>query len=444
VNTAAAVADLGKWVAGVRPDDVDDDVRRRLRLVLVDTLGVTITGARTPELAALHAAWPQPPGPAAVLGTKHRTTVDAAVWLNGAAACWLELDEGNKYARGHPAAHVVPAALAVAADVGATGSDLEAALLAGYEVAARFGRATLLRGRVHPHGNWGAAGAAAAAARLLGLDGAATAAAIDAACGLVLATPFQAALDGALVRNLWVPAAGLNGLAATRLASAGLASVDAAADATLGAILGAFDAAELVADLGSGWDLPRGYFKRHASCSYTHPAADGVLELLAAGVRIDDVVGVKVATHHLAAALSRQTTPTRLAAMFSIPAVVAVAFVHGDCAPTRFEPHALADERVRRLVGATTVAVDEELDGWLPQRRAARVTVRLRDSGTRTVLVPNPVGDADHHPFGRAEVAAKLDGLLGTGAAEAVAAKVDMLLAAEDVSVVPLEEDPCA
>ena len=86
---------------------------------------------------------------------------DAAAWLNGVALVSLELDEGHKYAKGHPAAHGFPAVLALAAELDSTGADTAAALLAAYEVAARFGRATTLRAGAHPHGSWGVPGAAA-------------------------------------------------------------------------------------------------------------------------------------------------------------------------------------------------------------------------------------------------------------------------------------------
>src|SRR5690606_25712539 len=172
-----------------------------------DTVGVTIAGARTSELRALTAAWDPPAGPATLLGAKRRVSVDAAAWLNGTAACCLELDEGNKYARGHPAAHVVAAVLALGEALEVSGRRLCEALLVGHEVASRFGRAFAGAPGVHPHGHWGATGAAAAAARLLGADAAGIAGAIDAACGLVLATHFDVALRGTFVRNTWTGAA---------------------------------------------------------------------------------------------------------------------------------------------------------------------------------------------------------------------------------------------
>ena len=119
-------------------------VRERTEVVLCDTLGVGLAGARTAEHRALVAATDPPPGPARLLGGDGRAVTDSAAWLNAVAICSLELDEGSKFARGHPAVHAYPAALALADALGASGERLGAALVAGHEVGARFGRATTL------------------------------------------------------------------------------------------------------------------------------------------------------------------------------------------------------------------------------------------------------------------------------------------------------------
>lgn len=433
-----ALTALGDFVATLRWSEVDHEVRARLGLTLLDTLGVTVTGARSAEMRAFVEAWRPPAGPARLPGSPYSTTVDAAAWINGTAACCLELDEGNKHARGHPAAHAFPAALALAEAGGVTGEEFCAALLAGHEVAARFGRAFTPTPGLHPHGHWGAAGAAAAAARLMGLDAAGVAGAIDAACGLPLATHFGVALRGTFVRNTWIGAANANGLVAARLAAAGVAGADGTAALTLGGLLGEFSPAALIEDLGTRFDVTRGYFKRHASCSYTHPAADAVLDLRRrhAGLRAEDVAAIDVATHRLAAPLDAVEFPTRLAAMFSVPYVVATALTEGACPPAAFDDAHRAGAGVRRLAAATRVRCDEDLDARLPAERPARVTLRLRDGTTLVAEAPNPVGDADHHPFGRAEIIDKLTTLIGRDDATALGRIVDALPGADDVGAI--------
>ncbi len=379
----------------------------RLSLVLLDVVGVTALGASLPEQRSLVDAWRAPAGPAPLIGGGRLVTTDAAAWLNGVALVSLELDEGHKYAKGHPAAHGFPAVLALAAELDSTGADTAAALLAAYEVAARFGRATTLRAGAHPHGSWGVPGAAAGCARLLGLPPGAAAAAIDTAAGLVMAGHFDSATQGNPVRNAWLGASATSGLAAARMAAAGMARTTGTAALSLGTLLGSLDAGELAAELGTRWDITRGYFKRHASCSFTHPAADAVLELRSRPrFRVDGITRILVETHVLGAGLSDVDWTNRLSAMFSTPFVVATAALTGEVGPES----PLGDAGVRALASRVRLVEAADLTARLPDERAARVTVVLDDGTSLTCEVPNPVGDADHRPLTEPD----LVGMLGT------------------------------
>lgn len=434
-----AVAALAAATAELTVDRVPATVRARLRLVLIDLLGVAIAGAGTPEHQRLVDVVDPPPGPARVLGTRRRAQPGDAAWLNGVAACCLELDEGNKYSRGHPAAHVVPAVLAVAEQVGATGAQLCTAVLAGYEVAARIGAGTRLHAGIHPHGTWGAAGAAAGVARLLELDAPTTAAAIDAATGLATATTFGSALDGNAVRNAWVGGANEAGIRAVQLARAGLARNDGTAAATLGATLGRLDVHTITADLDTRWMIADGYVKRHASCAYTHAPADAALELRARlhAPDIDAVSRVSVETYRLAAPLDRTFAvepASRLAAMFSIPWITGAALRDGVVGPDQTGPAARADAQLQRLSQRVEVRATPAFDDALPDDRGAAVTVQLADGTEHRATVRNPVGDTANLPFGLDEVHDKLVGLLGAERAGRIVQLDARLPAATDLS----------
>jgi 2-methylcitrate dehydratase PrpD len=213
--------------------------------------------------------------------------------------------------------------------------------------------------------------------------------------------------------------------------------------ATLGGILGEFDSDELTVDLGDRFDIERGYFKRHASCSYTHPPADALLEILNENPELDyeRVEEITVETHGVAAPLNRTACPTRLAAMFSIPYVVAAVLVTGGCHPDAFDDSHRAAPAIRRLMGVTRVIGTEEFDRRLPEERAARVKVILDDGTSFAAEVPNPIGDVAYHPFGMGEVREKLDGLLERGAGETLETPARNLLECENVNDV-LEGSP--
>ncbi|MGN6245559.1 MAG: MmgE/PrpD family protein [Motilibacteraceae bacterium] len=433
-DVVEAVAALGTFAATLDLRALPASLGERATLVLTDLLGVTMAGARTPELRALLAAWQPSSGPAALFGGGTCVDPDAAALLNGTAACCLELDEGNKHAQGHPAAHVAFALLAQAAasPEPVPGHELLSAFVAGYEVAARFGAATRRRPELHTHGHWGAAGAAAAVARLRGLSPARTAAAIDASTGLVLVTPWSVVLAGSFVRNLWAAVANVSGMTAARLAAAGLCGVEGTAARTLGDVVGRLSPVALTEDLGTRWDITRGYLKQHSSCSYTHPAADAAIALRAQGVRAEDVVEVVVDTHRLTLPLAPVAAGSRVAAMFSVPYVVAVALQHGEVAPESFDAGPRADPATLALARRVTVRHDPDLDARLPAERANRVTVRLTGGQVLTHEQPNPVGDADFHPFDLAQVHAKLDRLVGAQARARLVSVVERLPAAPD------------
>ena len=445
VDAMEATAQAGAWAAALRGDDVPPRVRDRLGLVLLDTLGVCLAGAREEEQRRLVEAWRPAPGSAPLLGAGRTTTVEASAWLNAAALVRLELDEGNKYAKGHPAAHAFPAVLALAADLRAPGPETMAALLAAYEVASRFGRATSLQAGAHPHGSWGVAGAAAGCARLLGLGADQVAAAVDTGAGLPVAGHFSSALDGNPVRDAWVAASNLSGLAAARMAQAGVARNTGTAAFALGELLGGFDPDAVADGLGERWDVELGYFKRHAACSFTHPAADVVLALRPE-IPLDEVQEIVVETHALAAGLTRTTWDSRLGALFSTPFVVAAALVHGHVRPAVSRGAALHDPRVAALAARVVVREAADLTARLPDERATRVTVRgAFEDMTEDITkdVPNPVGDSAYHPMDGAALQDLLTELLGSDTAAEVARCSAEIAVADDVSI-PLRRLACA
>lgn len=439
--TSQAVADLGEWVARLQWADVPDDVRARHELIWADYLTVASAGAQLPEYQALLDVWPLPEGPVPVPGTSVRTAAEQAAWVTGAVGVALEQDEGNKFAKGHPAAHVLPAVLALGIARGSSGSDVAVAAAAGYEVAARFGRATSLGAGVHPHGNWGVAAAAAGCARLLGLDAQATAAAIDHASGMGIAGHFASAVDGNLVRNSWMGAAQVSGIASAYLAAAGSAMNTGTAEPVLGGILGTWDPAPLTEELGQRWDARSNYFKVHAACAFTHPPIDAVVQLRRdnselASMSTDAISVIDVDTHYLAAGLAASEPQSRLAAMFSIPYVVAVALRHGQLTPAQHTADMLADRDLRSLAERVNVRHDPAMSERLPAERAARVSITLQDGSVLQAEVPNPIGDSDFAPLGRQDLQAKGQRLISAELVESVWAFAEQLPKTDSVATI--------
>jgi 2-methylcitrate dehydratase PrpD len=438
-QVSTAVEQLARFVVGLGDEPPPPDVRERVRLMLTDLLGVTLAGARTPEMQALSQAWASPPGHIRVPGSSARTTPEVAAYLSAVAGCMLELDEGNKYAMGHPAAHVVFAAVAAAqmSDADISGERFVTAVAAGYEVAARFGRATRRDPRWHTHGHWGATGAACAAMLMLDADpdAEAVAAAIDAATGLMHVTPWQTVLSGDFTRNLWMAGANQAGLNAARLARAGLVENRGSAAHSLGDLVGTLDPGSLTSDLGRHWLTSEGYLKRHSACAYTHVAVDLVQELrrTVAWRDLDEVAGVQVRVHSLAEPLLRRHPTSRLSAMFSLPFVVSTAMVSEHVDPQSMTPGTPAFSAAEAFSARIDVTVDDRLDHYLPDRRCTEVEVTLRDGSTVALAQSNPIGDGAHFPLGADEVTAKLARLLGREDADRLVSVMQRLPSCESV-----------
>ncbi|MET4049609.1 MULTISPECIES: MmgE/PrpD family protein [unclassified Rhodococcus (in: high G+C Gram-positive bacteria)] len=428
---------LARAVCELRDGGISPELSERARSILLDLLGVTIAGARTNELRILSATWRPEEGRTRTLGSRIETTISTAAELDAIAACCLELDEGNKYAAGHPAAHVVPAAIAAVrmSSTPVDGHTFLAAVVAGYEVAARFGHALTRDSRWHTHGHWGATGAAAAAASIWGADADRVAAAIDASAALIHVSPWGVVLEGNFARNLWIAGAVRAGLDAARLSEAALVDNSGALAHSLGDIVGTLDYPRLTEDLGTRWLTMEGYAKQHSSCSYTHAAIDTVQSLRAhAPWNAEDVEQVRVRTHSLAAPLFQRHPTTRLGAMFSLPFAVAAAFVTDRIDTEALDPAGPVFTIAEKFSNRVHVTAATELDELLPRRRAAEVTVVLRSGEEISALTPNPVGDVDHFPMDYPAIEAKIAQLIGEEDTAALAGVVSSIADTTDVA----------
>src|SRR5581483_11623974 len=109
---------------------------------LLDYLGNALGGSVVPSSDTLRAAFSHvPAGSATVIGGAGVALPEYAALLNGAFAHALEMDDTHQPSSTHPGAVVIPAALAAAEQIDASGRELLAAIVAGYEVMARLGMA---------------------------------------------------------------------------------------------------------------------------------------------------------------------------------------------------------------------------------------------------------------------------------------------------------------
>lgn len=239
---------------------------------------------------------------AQVLGHAQPLPARAAALVNGATSHALDYDDTHFDYIGHPSVTMFPAALALAERQGASGRAFLDAALVGLEVACRVGR---WLGRSHyQHGfhqtaTSGSFGAAAACARLLGLDAERTAHALGIAATRAAGLKSQ---FGTMGKPYHAGTAASNGVEAALLAAAGFVSRPDALECEQGFgethAGSAENEAEVLAGLGAVFRFEKVQYKLHACCHGTHAGLEALAALRAAhGTQAADIEGITLTVH---------------------------------------------------------------------------------------------------------------------------------------------------
>jgi 2-methylcitrate dehydratase PrpD len=424
---ASAGETLGRFVASLSLDRVPGELVRKIKLHLLDTLGVACSGHADPDcrkVASVVRRWGGA-AEAGVIGSALRLPAPKAAFLNALQTRVHTFDDTHEAGPAHPGAAVVASALAAAERGHGSGPALLAALIGGYEVATRVA-AALGAGHYgsgfHSTGTSAPFGAAAAACRVLNLDATASAGALglagEAAIGLR-----QYQLDGSMLDTALNGARGAElGLAAAELAAVGLSGPHAILDGAWGVlkVMNGSEPERLTQGLGERWELADTSLKPFASCRFTHGPVQAIRQ---ARIDAEAVQAVEIATFRESVEVSdRPLLRNRAEAILSHQAAAAMAFLGLPMLPADFET---VGAPVRELAKRIRVRHDPALDRDYPETWPHRITVTLRAGGAVTLKSDHPPqADAE---LTRSKFRALAAPVLGAEAADQVIALVDGL-----------------
>src|SRR5580704_3771769 len=314
---------LAQFVATTRCEDIPEAARRHAKLTLLDTFGVILAGSERPEMRQVRERLAGTAGTGATVYARGWPAQDprTAALLNGTAGRSIELCEGLRLVSGQAALQVLPGVLAVGEQAASSGRDMLTALLLGYDVAARLAGGFTPRPLAHQNGQVSLLAAAAAGARLHGLDAAGISRAMRIATTLLLTPSYTNAVAGATALNV---AGGMSGFAAAlapELARAGFTAQEDAIEQALGDLVGGgFTPERLLEDLGTVWHITRNYFRLYACCNPVHPALDCLQEALAAlHPQPDEIERIDVATYRFASVMRNPDPANSFASKYSLP-----------------------------------------------------------------------------------------------------------------------------
>ena len=365
-----------------------EEARQRAAIAFIDTCGVMLAGAGEPAARITQSlANDEGTGDCRVVGTSITTSPAYAAFANGVAAHALDYDDMCFVSLAHPSCVLVPALLAAGEISGANARTLLDAYVVGFEVECRLGLAMNPR-HYHQRG-WhctssiGTIGAAAAVARVLGLDVVATRHALgiaaSSACGLKENL-------GSMVKPLHAGMAARNGVTAATLARRGFTASPHAIDGPQG-YLRAMDSENAtldaaVSDLGRRWEINESgvTVKLYPSCAATHPPLDALTTIVRRErFTADQVAAIDVEVDSMTTRLLIHPNPsTGLEAKFSMPFCAAAAVVLARIGIDTFTPESIHHPDVQLLMPRVSLRANAAFDTAAPLSQA-RVTVRLRD-----------------------------------------------------------------
>ncbi|HKO73295.1 MAG TPA: MmgE/PrpD family protein [Bradyrhizobium sp.] len=407
---------LGRWTAELSLSQVPTEVIAQIKRCLLDSIGCGIYGALQPwGRIAADVAIDFSKGGRCLLFTRGESVSppDAAL-ANGTAIHGFEIDDAHVSSSLHPGAVTLPAALAAAQVQNASGAELLVALIAGYEVGLRVGICAGVSHSTsgyHVTGTAGTLSAAAAAAKLLRLDGEAASHAL--AIGATQAAGLYAARLGAMTKRFHAGRAAQSGVIAAYLAAKGFTGSLEAIEAPFGGFLstlrGQHDAGSILDGLGSTWETARVGLKAYAACASAHTTIDGVRALRANGLTPENLVRMTIRVSKKSAInIGWPYAPAEvITAQMNGQYAAAVTLLDGDAFIDQYAPERLADAKILHLVPRISFVHDPDIDlGGAGKRHTVKIEAVLSDGRRRSTMIEQRRGSS-HHPLSDEEILQK-------------------------------------
>ncbi|MGD9846331.1 MmgE/PrpD family protein [Pseudorhodoplanes sp.] len=406
---------LAEHAATLQHEEIPAEVIERAKLFIADFMGIAVRAFHdadsTPSLIAgaeaLGAAG-EGGASASVIGTRRRLAPPVAAFVNGAIGHSMDFDPMNTPASLAPSPPIMPAVFAAAEMSSASGRDVLAAIVVGYDVTCKISKALvpadMYERGFHPTAVAGCFGATAAAGRVLGLS---TAQMMD-AFGIALseaAGSMQYLRNGAWTKRFQAGNAGRNGLVAATLAKHGFSG---AVDALEGRF-GLFHAYvpnpkpdEAIKDLRDVWEVMTTGIKPYPACRLSHAVADlGAAYFKDHGDRSDDIVEVIAGLSKTGMVLTgvpqeqKREPKSVVDGQFSTHFTVAVMLRQGKLDWDDYGPQ-LRDEKTLALTRKVSVFEDAEVESNYPGLLSGSLKLVFRDGTTHKAFQRVPKGDPEN------------------------------------------------
>jgi aconitate decarboxylase len=385
---------IAEFVSRLTYEQIPAEVRERIKLLILDSLGCAIYGANLEWCRILRGTLEKLDATrtTSIWGTNARLSSDHAALLNGTQVQGFELDDVHRKAVLHVGAVTLPALIAVAeSHAQLSGRDFLTAAVAGYEVGPRVG---LCMGPEHIGQGWhsgatvGIFSAAAGAARALSLDADKTVHALG--IGGTQSSGLMAAQYGAMVKRMHAGRAAQSGLYGALLGKDGFTGIVDVFEAPYGGFCTTFSRSqdrfnlnELSASLGQKFETMGIALKFYSCVGSNHTTLDALRDIRKrrpfALDEIEAIVvhGSQVTVDHVGWPYQPQGLT---AAQLNLPFCVATLLIEGDVFVDEFTPDCIDDTARIALSRKVKVVHDPAITALgAGARHKVRVEVQFRD-----------------------------------------------------------------
>jgi len=402
LNRRGLMKKATQFIKDLRFSDLDEATIQSAKNCLLDFIGAVLSGANTKagEIALKFAKNSPGVGQSTLWPTGEKTSAQNAAFVHGTVGSALNIDDGHRMAVGHPGGVVIPAACAIAENNKSSGKELIEAIVCGYEVAIRSG--DLHRNESSPFavspgsGRWGSMGAAAAVAKLLGLDSGKVEQAM--AIGETFA-PVSPIIDdlkrGFMPMTQFCSGWGaLVGVSAALLAQEGFTGITSTIDFSM----------SFLPKFGESFEIKNIYFKPYPSCRWTHPSIEGTLELMKKHkeLRKDTIKKISIRIFSVGSHLGEKRPQTMESAQYSLPFIIGATIADGVLIPEQFTEKRLTDPDILGIADKVELIHSPELDSYFPKAIPSEIEIETTSGKSYTTRVTTPKGDATN-PMSTAE-----------------------------------------
>lgn len=383
---------------------VPDSVVEKLKLLLLDYIGVTLAGAAVQRNRVYDIlAEETENGNIPIIGMKQCHTMKNAVFFNGLSGHTLDFDDGVNEGIIHLGVPIFSALLPVMYRVGIQGKKMLQAAVVGYETSFTLAASIQPEHKKlggHATGTCGTAGVAMSLAEALDFDFAQRKNALSIAA--VSTFGFLKVLeDGSELKPYNAAKAALMGYIAAQMAKAGYAGPDDVLGGDHGflKIMSGEANRRFEQILRNGtYAVEKTYIKPYAACRYCHPAIEASIMLRNKyNIPDDEIRQIEVKTYELAVYRHDHTQVRGSAsAKMSIPYSVAVSYISGKASIYEYSSKAVENKKILTLMRKVRVYEEPEFTKAFPAKTMAEVKLITNSGKEYTEISRYPKGEPEN------------------------------------------------